>query len=138
MNDSKPIQPAQRTPISPRTEPAIWRAQKKSPEDYERDRTGKYAKYFQGNNILPISEFVEVIEPKTLSLVISDLQTRRLTSLKREGFEEHIKITGIQCRYFGRGDGKACAGQHSHQALQITAGIHRDPKNKGQDLTQGQ
>ena len=28
---------------------------------------GKYAKYFQGNNILPIPEFVETIEPKTIS-----------------------------------------------------------------------
>ena len=54
---------AQRTPASPQSESATWRAIKKSSEDYERDRVGKYAQYFHENNIHPIPEFVEALEP---------------------------------------------------------------------------
>ena len=67
MNDSEPIQPLMRTPTIPYRELGTWRPKKTLPEDYERDKTGKYAKYIQGINTPPISEFVEAIEPKMLS-----------------------------------------------------------------------
>ena len=118
---------------------------KKSPEDYERDRIGQYAKYFKGNNIPSIPEFVKAVELKTLSLLISDLRNRRLAGLKREGFKELIKTTGIPCLYFCRRSfatwdillplaevtEKLAKDNHSNQALQITARIYGDLKKKG-------
>ncbi len=50
-----------------------WRGQQRGPADYERDRVEKYAKYFKGNEILPIPELVEKLTPRILSLVVSDL-----------------------------------------------------------------
>ena len=52
-NDSQdsPIQPAQKSPTA-------WKGQQRGPADYEKDRVGKYAKYFNGNEILPIPEIV--------------------------------------------------------------------------------
>ena len=63
--------------------PVSWSAQrkKKSPEDYEKERVGKYAKYFQGNKV---PEFVEAVEPKNLSFVVTDLRTRRLAGIKKD------------------------------------------------------
>ena len=70
-------------------------------EDYKRDRVAKYAQYFKGNEILPISEVSKVQEPWILSLVSSDLKTRRLTGLQKDKFnlkrrrdsrEGHTKI----------------------------------------------
>ena len=49
-----PIQPAQKSPTP-------WKGQQRGPADYERDRVEKYAKYFKGNEILPIPE----LEKKT-------------------------------------------------------------------------
>ena len=65
----------------------IWRLQLKTPEEYERDRTEKYAQYFQGNNILPISEITQALEPWTLSFVITDLRIKSLAGLKNDNFE---------------------------------------------------
>ena len=65
-----------------------WKSQQRGPEDYERDRVGKYAKYFKGNEILPIPEIVKQLEPRILSLVISDIKTKRLVGLKKETFED--------------------------------------------------
>ena len=81
-----------------------WSAQtnKKSPQDYKKDRAGKYAPYFQGNRILPILELVEVVQPKTLSLIVTDIRTRRVAGLKKETFEELLKAAGIPVRYFCR------------------------------------
>ena len=50
MDDSQVIDPAQRNPVSPQSESAIWRPINKSLEDYERDRVEKYVQYFQENN----------------------------------------------------------------------------------------
>ena len=61
---------------------------------------GKYAQYFVGNEILPIPEIVEALEPRILSLVVSDIKTRRLVGLKKEAFEELLKKAGIPCQYF--------------------------------------
>ena len=44
----------------------------------------KYAKYFKGNEILPIPELVEKLTPRILSLVVSDLKTKRLVGLKKD------------------------------------------------------
>ena len=38
----------------------------------------------------------------TLSLVVSDLKTRRLAGLKKEKFEELLRTSGIPCQYFCR------------------------------------
>ena len=64
---------------------------KKSASDYERDRVEKYASDFKDGEILPIPELVEVVEPKTLSFVVTDLRPKRLTGLKKETFEEILK-----------------------------------------------
>ena len=65
--------------------------QQRGPADYEKDRLEKYAKYFKGNEILPIPELVEKLTPRILSLVISDLKTKRLVGLKKETFEEPLR-----------------------------------------------
>ena len=75
---------------------------KKTPSDHENDRVNKYAKYSKENEILPILELVQAVEPKTLSFVITDLKTRRLTGLKKETFEEIIKTASIPGKYFYR------------------------------------
>ena len=75
---------------------------KKSPKDYENDRVTKYSAYFKENEILPIPELVEAVEPKTLSFIVTDLRTRRLAGLKKEAFEELLKTAGIPGKYFYR------------------------------------
>ena len=43
-----PIPPGQKTkPENP--SPSPWKIQQKNPEEYEKDRVGKYAEYFKGN-----------------------------------------------------------------------------------------
>ena len=83
--------------------PVSWVAQthKKSPEDYARDST-KYVQYFQGNRILPIPELIKEVETKTLSLIITDIKTRRLPSIRKETFEELLRAAGIPAKYFCR------------------------------------
>ena len=79
-----------------------WKGQQRGPDDFEKDRLGKYAKYFKGNEILPIPEIVEKLEPRILSLVISDLKTKKLVGLKKETFEEVLRKAGTPCQYFCR------------------------------------
>ena len=90
-----PIQPAQKSPTP-------WKGQQRGPADYERDRVEKYAKYFKGNEILPIPELEQKLTPRILSLVVSDLKTKRLVGLKKETFEELLRKAGIPCQYFCR------------------------------------
>ena len=63
---------------------------------------GRYAKYFKGNEILPIPEIAEKIIPRFLSLVVSDLKTKRLVGLSKDTFEELLRKAGIPCQYFSR------------------------------------
>ena len=63
---------------------------------------GRFAKYFKGNEILPIPEIADRIAPRVLSLVVSDLKTKRLVGLTKEVFEELIRKAGIPCQYFCR------------------------------------
>ena len=79
-----------------------WRGQQRGPDDYEKDRVGRYAKYFKGNEILPIPEIVEKITPRVLSLVVSDIKTKRLVGLNKDTFEELLRKAGIPCQYFCR------------------------------------
>ena len=81
---------------------ASWKAAQKEPEDYECDRVGKYAEYFKGNEILPILEIAKDVEPRILSLVVTDMKTKRITGLKKEAFEELLRTAGIPCQYFCR------------------------------------
>ena len=90
-----PIQPAQKSPTP-------WKGQQRGPADYERDRVEKYAKYFKGNEILPIPELEKKLTHRILSLVVSDLKTKRLVGLKKETFEELLRKAGIPCQYFCR------------------------------------
>ena len=90
-----PIQPAQKSPTP-------LKGQQREPADYERDRVEKYAKYFKGNEILPIPELEKKLTPRILSLVVSDLKTKRLVGLKKETFEELLRKAGIPCQYFCR------------------------------------
>ena len=73
--------------------PVSWltQANKKTPQDYKKDRAEKYAQYFQGNQILPIPELVEAVQPKTLSLIITDIKTRRLAGLKKRQIRRTFK-----------------------------------------------
>ena len=82
--------------------PVSWSAQiqKKTANDYKRDRIEKYAEYFKQNEILPILKLVEAVKPKTLSFVVTDLRTWRLARIKKESFEELLK--DIPVRYFCR------------------------------------
>ena len=71
---------------------------KKKPADYESDRKNKYAKYFKENEILPIPELVQAVEPKT----ITDIKTRRLANVK-EKFEKTWNSAGTPRKYICRG-----------------------------------
>ena len=51
------------------------------------------------NEILPIREIVQKIVPRILSLVVTDIKTRRL---KKEDFEELLRKVGVPCQYFCR------------------------------------
>ncbi len=75
---------------------------KKSPCDYARDRVEKYGQYFKEGEILPIPEFVEAVEPKTLSFVVTDIKTKRLAGIKKETFEDLLKTANIPGKYFYR------------------------------------
>ena len=100
LTPASTIPPAQKVPSIP----VSWSTQKnkKLPQDYKKDRVEKYAQYFKGNRILPIPELVEAVQPKTLSLIVSDIKTRRLAGLKKDKFEEILKAAGIPARYFCR------------------------------------
>ena len=97
LDNESQMPPAQK---SPKATP--WKSQPRGPVDYERDRVGKYAKYFNGKEILPIPEIVQQLEPRILSLVISDIKTKKLVGLKKETFEELPRKAGIPCQYFCR------------------------------------
>ena len=90
-----PIQPAQQSPTA-------WKGQQRGPDEYEKDRVGRFAKYFKGNEILPIPEIADKITPRVLSLVVSDLKTKRLVGLTKDVFEELLRKAGIPCQYFCR------------------------------------
>ena len=102
---SSPILPGQNVgcpSVTPTTPASPWKIQQRDPEDYEKDRVGKYAEFFVGNEILPIPEIVQKIEPRIVSLVVTDLKTRRLVGLKRESFEDILHTSGVPCQYFCR------------------------------------
>ena len=63
---------------------------------------GKHAEYFRGNEILPIPEILSKLEPRIVSLIVTDLKTKRLVGLKKEGFEELLRKAGVPCQYFCR------------------------------------
>ncbi len=94
-SQGSPIQPAQKSPTA-------WKGQQKGPEEHEADRVGRFAKYFKGNEILPIPEIADRIAPRVLSLVVSDLKTKRLVGLTKELFEDLMRKAGIPCQYFSR------------------------------------
>ena len=58
----------------------------------------KYAQFFIGNRILPIPELRDLVQPKIISFIITDLKTRRLAGIKKETFQE--LAAGIPARYF--------------------------------------
>ena len=95
QSQDSPIPPAQKSPTA-------WKGQQRGPSDYEKDRVGRYAQYFKGNEILPIPEIAEKITPRVLSLVVSDLKTKRLVGLNKDSFEELLRKSGIPCQYFCR------------------------------------
>ena len=96
-----PVPPGQKTkPENP--SPSPWKIQQKNPEEYEKDRVGKFAEYFKGNEILPIPELLQELEPRIVSLVVTDSKSRRLVGLKKEGFEDLLRKAGVPCQYFCR------------------------------------
>ena len=95
QSQDSPIPPAQKSPTA-------WKGQQRGPDDYEKDRVGRFAKYFKGNEILPIPEIAEKITIRVLSLVVSDLKTKRLVGLNKDSFEELLRKSGIPCQYFCR------------------------------------
>ena len=78
-----------------------WKIQQKDPEEYKKDRVGKYADYFKGK-ILPIPEILEKLELRIVLLVVTDIKTRWLVGLKKERFEVLIWKAGVPCQYFCR------------------------------------
>ena len=134
QSQDSPIPPAQKSHTA-------WKGQQRGPDDYEKDRVGRYAKYFKGNEILPIPEIAEKITPRVLSLVVSDLKTKRLVGLNKDSFEELLRKSGIPCQYFcrkkfchmgcpasyGTTSGQDSRKGYNHKTLQATAGVSRDP-----------
>ena len=93
-----PIQPGQRSKqTNPTSSP--WKIQRRDPDEYEKDRVGKYADYFKCNEILPIPKMLQKLESRIVSLVVTDLKTRRLIGLKKEGFEDLLQKAGVPCQY---------------------------------------
>ena len=95
----RPIPPGQKIQLE---NPSPWKIKQKSLDEYEKDRVGKYANYFKGNEILPIPELLQKLEPRIVSLVVTDLKTRRLVGQKKEGFEDLLRKAGVPCQYFCR------------------------------------
>ena len=92
-----PIQPGQKVKSPSPTQTSTWKVRQKDPEDYERDRVGKYAEFFKRNEILPIPEIVKKIELRIVSLVVTDLKTRRLVGLDKENFEDLLRTADVPC-----------------------------------------
>ena len=88
------------SPLSPLSD--AWRPKQKDPEEYERDRVGKYAPFIQGDTILPIPDYVEALESRIIFFIISTINAKKLAGICREIFEEMMRISGISCRYFRR------------------------------------
>ena len=95
-----PIQPGQR--LTENSTPASWKVSQESLEEYERDRVGKYAPYFQGNVILPIPEISEALDPCIILLIVVDIKTRGFAELKKDTFGELMRTAGIPGQYFCR------------------------------------
>ena len=53
----------------------------------------------QGGQILPVLEIAKDVEPRILSLVMTDLKTKRITGLKKEAFKELLWTAGIPFQY---------------------------------------
>ena len=87
-------------PTSPTSSP--WKIQQRDPEEYEKDRAGKYADYFRSNEILPIPEILQKLEPRIVSLVVTDQKRGRVVGLKKEEFEHLLRKAGVPCQYFCR------------------------------------
>ena len=133
-----PIQPGQKEkPPSP----VPWKIQTKNPEDHEKDRMGKYAQYFKGKEILPISEIIEKLEPRILSLVVSDLKTRRLVEkggIRRNPTESRrpmpvflqTELCNLGRPASHQGTGSKSSHNYNHdQVLPTAAGVHGDPQD---------
>ena len=89
-------------PIQPRQKPVSWKVNRKTPEDYERDRVSQCAPFFQGNVILPIPGVANVLEPWIISLIVFDIKNRRFAKLKKDSFDELLRTAGISGQYFCR------------------------------------
>ena len=90
------IPPAQKMPETP----ISWSVQKKSPEDYSKQRA-KYAKFFVGKPYFAhIRGWLRWSSRKIISFIITDLKTRRLAGIKKETFEELLKTAGIPAKVF--------------------------------------
>ena len=86
LTPASTIPPAQKVPSIP----VSWstQANKKSPQDYKKERVEKYAQYFKENWILPIPELVEAVQPKTLSLIVPDINPGDWLDLKKKSLKK--------------------------------------------------
>ena len=103
FSSASSIRPAQRPPeTSVSWSSQLQKKKKKTPRDHENNRVNKLAKYFKENEILPIPELVQAIEPKTVVCHnrLKDQETDR--TQKKKTFEEIIKTAGIPGKYFYR------------------------------------
>ena len=123
--------------------PSTWKVHQKSPDNYERDRVGKYVPYFLGNIILPIPDLCKALDPWILSLVVMDIKTRRLTGvLQRSPLHSghpwpillQAKLRHIGCAAACSSTGSKVSGElYCNQVLLAIAGTHGDTK----DLSDG-
>ena len=67
--------------------------------------------------ILPIPEIVQKLEPRILSLVVTDIKTRRLVGLKKEGFEDLLRKAGTA---YGDYTFRSCLTREGFQAIPET------------------
>ena len=109
------------------------------PEDYERDRVGKYAPYFKDNIILPLQGISDLLEPWILSFMVVDLKTRGLTGLTKGISEELLWTAGIPVQYFCRRsfatwDVLQKNKQHNNKVLPAAAWIYGHTLNPGDSM----
>ena len=99
IDPGSPVQPGQ-VPKAVSQQASPWKIKQRAPEEYEKDRVGRYAEDFKGNEILPIPEILQRLELRIVSLVVSDIKTKRLVGLKKESFEDLLRKAGVPCQYF--------------------------------------
>ena len=95
---------AEKSAPSTETTRPNWRPQliPQSPQTHKDAWEKHFKQYVEGNVLQPIPEVWKKLEPRVLSLVATDRNTKRLTGAKREDVVELLLANGIPAKYICR------------------------------------